>query len=65
MSKNEMIEQIRRHNRSASDEFLCSFDEQVLADYLDRLMRLVGRRGRRSVWVRQGSGRAISGRVCA
>ena len=65
MSKNEMIEKIRRCNRSASDEFLLSFDERTLGDYLSRLTNLNGRRGRNSVWVRQTTHPAVTQRACA
>ncbi len=53
MSKHEMIEAIRAHNRSAHYEFLNDFDETDLRTYLRRLTKLNGRRGRDSVWVRQ------------
>lgn len=59
MSKQEMIEQIRERNRSASVEFLVHFDEQALTSYLNRLTRINGRRGRDSVWVRDGLSRAV------
>jgi hypothetical protein len=62
MNKKQMIEQIRQRNRSASDEFLLSFDEQALAQYLERLTSVVGHRGKSSVWVRPADGPAIVGR---
>ncbi|MCC6680049.1 MAG: hypothetical protein IT445_04010 [Phycisphaeraceae bacterium] len=64
MSKSEMIEKIRQCNRSASDEFLLSFDERTLGDYLSRL-NLNGHRGRNSVWVRQTTEPAVTQRACA
>lgn len=64
MSKQQMIEQIRRHNRSAAGEFLVHFNEQALESYLRRLS-LVSRRGRDSAWVREGHSRAIVTRVAA
>jgi len=65
MSKHEMIEQIRQRNRTASDEFLLSFDEQTLGDYLSRLTNLAGHRGRQSVWVRTTAHPAVTARACA
>lgn len=65
MSKHEMIEQIRQRNRTASDEFLLSFDEQTLGEYLMRLMNLAGQRGRTSVWVRHTTQPAVTSRACA
>ena len=55
MSKFEMIERIRTFNRSASEEWLISFDESALQTYLDRLSMLQKGRGRQSVWVRTGA----------
>jgi hypothetical protein len=54
MSKQQMIEQIRQRNSSASNEFLIKFDEQALKTYLLRLTTVHGCRGRSSVWVRNG-----------
>ena len=65
MSKQQMIEAIRQHNRSANTEFLVSFDEQTLASYLRRLTTIQGRRGRMSVWVREGDTPAIVTRMMA
>lgn len=67
MTKLEMIEQIRVHNRTADAEFLSRFDEPTLQAYLQRLTTLHGRRGRHSVWVRPGVSPAsfTRGRVAA
>ena len=65
MSKQQMIEAIRHHNRSVSDEFLVNFDEKTLQAYLSRLTKVLGHRGRSSVWVRPDTGRAIVSRACA
>ncbi len=54
MSKQEIIEQIRRLNRSAPPDFLVSFEEQALENYLKRLALARAGRGRGSVWVRPG-----------
>jgi len=59
MNKQEMIEQIRTRNRSASVDFLVHFDEQALSSYLNRLTRINGRRGKDSVWVRESGRPAI------
>lgn len=65
MSKQQMIEQIRERNRSASNEFLVKFDEEALRTYLRRLSTLQGNRGRSSVWVRTGISPASMTRACA
>ena len=54
MSKQQMIELIQQRNRTARPEFLMKFEEPALRDYLERLTVVLGRRGRGSVWVRQG-----------
>ncbi len=59
MSKHDMMEQIRFYNDSASSEFLATFNEQQLESYLQRLTKVRNRRGRGSVWVRQGDTSAI------
>lgn len=59
MSKEQMIEAIRQQNRSAAVDFLVGFDEKQLQTYLQRLSRLLGRRGRSSTWVRQDQMRAV------
>ena len=65
MSKHQMVEAIRQRNRSASMEFLMTFDEQTLQTYLRRLTNVVGHRGRQSVWVRESASRAVVTRVHA
>jgi hypothetical protein len=52
MTKPQMIDAIRQRNRSASVEYLTTFDEDDLKSYLARLTDLIGRRGRASVWTR-------------
>ena len=59
MSKQEMIELIRTHNRSADLAFLDGFDEPQLHRYLKRLTEVKGHRGRDSVWVRDGETPAV------
>lgn len=54
MSKLQLIEQIRVLNRTAEPDFLISFDQQALENYLKRLSLLQAARGRGSVWVRTG-----------
>jgi len=61
MSKHEIIEAIRRHNRSASVPFLMAFEATELSDYLQRL-GLTQSRGRS--WVRRGSEPAVTVRDC-
>ena len=64
-SKHQMIEASCQRNRSAKPEFLSDFDEQTLASYLQRLTRLTDRRGRDSVWVREGSARSVVTRAAS
>jgi len=59
MSKAQMIDAIRQHNRSAQAEFLTSFDEPTLQSYLERLTKLSNHRGPSTSWVRTGESRAI------
>lgn len=63
MSKQQMIDAIRQHNRSAEAEFLIEFDESALKSYLQRLTMVQGGRGRGSVWVRTGETPAIVTRL--
>ncbi len=63
MSKHQIIDEIRKQNRSAAVAFLTSFDEQDLHSYLQRLTRVNGQRGRASVWVRQSKSPAVVARL--
>lgn len=65
MSKHQMVDAIRERNRSANTEFLMTFDEQTLQSYLQRLTNVVGRRGRESGWIRQGTSRSVVTRMPA
>jgi len=58
-----MIDAIRRQNRSAAVAFLTAFDEQALENYLKRLTRVHGQRGRSSIWVREGKSPAVVTRL--
>ena len=62
MSKQQIIEAIQKHNRSAEVHFLLSFDESALKRYLERLTLVNGQRGPGSVWVRQGETPAVVAR---
>ncbi|WP_428387575.1 hypothetical protein [Mucisphaera sp.] len=61
MSKHQLIDSIRRVNRTASPEFLTRFDESTLNDYLRRLS-LSSRRGRSSTWTRTTTVPAVTTR---
>lgn len=63
MSKQQLIDEIRIHNRSAQDSFLVTFDQQVLETYLRRLQTVQNTRGPKSVWVREGDSPAVITRV--
>ena len=53
MTKEQIIEQIRRHNPTAPAEFLVRFSDPELRTYLARLSRLLGHRGPGTSWVRK------------
>ncbi len=59
LSKQQMIDEIRQHNRSANDQFLIKFNETALRQYLERLTLLHNHRGKDSRWVRTGPAPAI------
>ncbi len=59
MTKNELIDEIRRLNHTAPSDFLSTFAETDLQTYLERLHRLFGQRGRRSGWIRPGDTHAV------
>ncbi len=61
MSKHEMIDAIRRHNRTADVPFLMTFSDADLTTYLRRLS-LIDQRG--TAWVREGSEPAVTVREC-
>lgn len=63
MSKHQIVEAICQRNRSADAAFLSTFDEQSLQDYLTRLTRVAGVRGRKSRWIRRGDSPASFTRV--
>ena len=62
MSKEELIESIRRHNPTAGSAFLAGFDEPALKQYLHHLHYREGPRGPHNMWVRRGDTPAIVGR---
>lgn len=59
MSKNETIAMICQLNASVEEAFLASFDETALSQYLARLAKIHGHRGRETRWVRDGATTAI------
>lgn len=59
MSKQQLIEAIREHNRSASDDFLIGFDEAALSNYLNHLQYKIGPRSGAAAWVRTGETPAV------
>ena len=63
MSKQQIIEAIRLHNRSAGQDYLTDFEVSTLYDYLHRLTNIAGHRGRRSHWVRPGETTAVVTRM--
>ena len=63
MSKQQVIDAIRQHNRSASTDYLIRFNKEALEDYLQRLTMIQGRRGRDSIWIRRTTDRAVVSRM--
>ena len=59
MKKEQLIEAIRGFNRTVQREFLVSFQEHELENYLHRLTHLLGHRGPHSVWVRPEDTHAV------
>ncbi len=59
MGKQQIIDAIRIHNKSASEQFLADFNEPDLMKYLHHLRYENRPRGRYSVWVRPGDTAAI------
>lgn len=64
MSKDALIETIQRHNPSAGQSFLMSFNEAALERYLDHLQILARPRGERGAsWVRTAETPAVVART--
>lgn len=63
MSKEQLIDEIRRLNRTADGQFLVHFKLEALEQYLKRLSLTSGGRGRASVWVRTGASPAVVARL--
>jgi hypothetical protein len=62
MSKQQLIEAIRQHNRSASSEFLVEFSQEALNDYLTHL-RYKQRPRASASWIRRGDSAAVVTRL--
>ncbi|MHB1157946.1 MAG: peptidoglycan binding domain-containing protein [Phycisphaerales bacterium] len=63
MSKQQLIEAIRQFNRSVTQEFLITFNEEALNQYLHHLKYRVEPRNPQNVWVRAGDTAAIVTRM--
>ncbi len=59
MSKLQLVEAIRHINRSATEEFLLTFDEAALTQYLDHLQYRLSPRRSRAAWIRPGDTAAV------
>ena len=59
MSKQQLIDAIQQHNRSATQEFLFTFDEQALSNYLSHLVYRTRPRGVASRWIRPTETHAV------
>lgn len=58
--KQFLIDTIRQHNPSAGVEFLTTFDEKALGQYLDHLVFRTQPRDRQATWVRNHDARAFT-----
>ena len=63
MSKEQMIKAIRNRNRTAKEEYLGTFTEEALQQYLNRLTCVLGQRGRNSRWIRNTTSPAVITRL--
>jgi hypothetical protein len=52
-SKRQLIEDIRKFNATASEEFLTQFDEQALQQYLNHLREAQQKLPRIATWTRK------------
>jgi hypothetical protein len=59
LRRERLVGQIHTFNPSARIDWLGRFDDGDLRDYLDRLERLAGKRGRESRWERRNTAPAI------
>ena|GEM_PF-627996 len=59
MSKQQLIEAIRRHNPTADASFLTDFDSDALTHYLHHLRHMARPRGVHSYWVRRAETAAV------
>lgn len=59
MSKQQLIEAIREHNRSATNDFLICFNESALTNYLNHLRYKVEPRTGEACWVRPAETPAV------
>ena len=53
MNKSQLIDEIRRVNESAGEQFLAQFDEQALGKYLEHLQAARNKVVRIGGWVRR------------
>ncbi len=59
MSKQQLIEAIRKHNHSATQDFLMGFNEDALNNYLNHLEYRRRPRNSNSRWIRPGETPAV------
>lgn len=52
MNKRQLIDDIRQHNPTASEQFLLQFDEAALKQYLDHLEAAKAKHTRKLNWTR-------------
>ena len=59
MGKDDLIDAIQQHNRTAANTFLDSFNEEELAEYLRRLRYMSQPRKIGMMWDRNHNARAV------
>jgi hypothetical protein len=52
MNKRQLIDDIRQHNPTATEQFLVQFDETALKQYLEHLEAAKAKRTRKLNWMR-------------
>ena len=60
MDKRQLIEEIRRFNTTAQEQFLAQFDDAALQQYLDHLKAAQEQQLRIDGWVRRPKLRMVS-----
>ncbi len=63
LTREQLLDRIMTFNPSATSEFLARFGDDDLEEYLQRLTRATGPRGRHDTWVRPPGPPGVSSRT--